>query len=238
MATSAILTGRSLNWRDFLRSHPLLSALGADLLERMSARAIVRKVKRGATIFRKGDPGNSLFAVCSGSVKISAPSSEGKDAVLNVLGRGGVFGEIALLDGGPRTADAVAVADCELLVLERRDFLPLIREKPDALLKLIELVCGRLRHTSEQVEDIVFLDLPGRLAKTLLRLSQEDATAGHKISMTQREIGQIIGMSRESTNKQLRAWESRKLLKIERGGIIILKPEALPALGGESASDD
>src|SRR5690242_12955786 len=80
LATSAIVTGRSLNWRDFLRSHPLLSALGADLLERMSARAIVRKVKRGATIFRKGDPGNSLFAVCSGSVKISAPSSDGKDA--------------------------------------------------------------------------------------------------------------------------------------------------------------
>jgi len=235
LATSASVTGRSLNWRDFLRSHPLLSALGADLLERMSARAIVRKVKRGATIFRKGDPGNSLFAVCSGSVKISAPSSEGKDAVLNVLGRGGVFGEIALLDGGPRTADAVAVADCELLVLERRDFLPLIREKPDALLKLIELVCGRLRHTSEQVEDIVFLDLPGRLAKTLLRLSQE--ASGSKIAMTQREIGQIIGMSRESTNKQLRAWESRKLLKIERGGIIVLKPEALAALGGESASE-
>lgn len=235
MAISATVTGRSLNWRDFLRNHPLLSALGADLLERMSARAIVRKVKRGATIFRKGDPGNSLFAVCSGSVKISAPSSDGKDAVLNVLGRGGVFGEIALLDGGPRTADAVAVADCELLVLERRDFLPLIREKPDALLKLMELVCGRLRHTSEQVEDIVFLDLPGRLAKTLLRLSQEASSS--KIAMTQREIGQIIGMSRESTNKQLRAWEGRKLLKIERGGIVILKPEALAALGGESAAE-
>jgi CRP-like cAMP-binding protein len=237
LPTAADQDRRYSNWRDFLRSHPLLSALGPDLLERMNTRAIVRKVSRGATIFRKGDPGNALFAVCNGSVKISTPSSEGKDVVLNVLGAGGVFGEIALLDGGPRTADAVAVSDCELLVLERRDFLPLARERPDALLKLIELVCTRLRRTSEQVEDIVFLDLPGRLAKTLLRLSQEDATAGHKISMTQREIGQIIGMSRESTNKQLRAWESRKLLKIERGGIVILKPEALAALGGESASE-
>jgi CRP/FNR family cyclic AMP-dependent transcriptional regulator len=236
LVTGAIAALRSLNWRDFLRSHPLLSALGADLVDRMSARAVVRKIKRGAAIFRKGDPGNSLFAVRSGSVKISAPSSEGKDAVLNVLGPGGVFGEIALLDGGPRTADAVALSDCELLVLERRDFLPLVKERPDALLKLIELVCGRLRHTSEQVEDIVFLDLPGRLAKTLLKLSQEAPGAGRKIQITQREIGQIIGMSRESTNKQLRAWESRKLLKIERGGIIILKPEALAALSGESAS--
>src|SRR4029079_16216515 len=100
----------------------------------------------------------------------------------------------------------------------------------------LELVCGRLRHTSEQVEDIVFLDLPGRLAQILLWLSQGSPVAG-KIAMTQREIGQIIGMSRQSTNKQLRAWESRKLLKIERGGITILKPEALAALGGESASE-
>jgi CRP-like cAMP-binding protein len=228
---------RYSNWRDFLRGHPLLSALGIDLVERMSTRAIVRKVKRGATIFQKGDPGNSLFAVCNGSVKISAPSSEGKDAVLNVLGPGGVFGEIALLDGGARTADAVAVSDCELLVFERRDFLPLVRERPDALLKLIELVCGRLRRTSEQVEDIVFLDLPGRLAKTLLRLSEDAPASSGRIAMTQREIGQIIGMSRESTNKQLRAWESRKLLKIERGGIVILKPEALAALGGSSAPE-
>jgi len=237
LPTAADPNRRYANWRDFLRAHPLLSALGADLVERMSTRAIVRKVKRGATIFRKGDPGNSLFAVCSGSVKISTPSSEAKDAVLNVLGPGGIFGEIALLDGGPRSADAVAVGDCELLVFERRDFLPLVREKPDALLKLIELVCGRLRHTSEQVEDIVFLDLPGRLAKALLRLSQEAPASAGKIAMTQREIGQIIGMSRESTNKQLRAWESRKLLKIERGGIVILKPEALAALGGESAPE-
>lgn len=221
-----------MNWRDFLRDHALFGALGSDLLQRLSARAILRKVKRGTTIFRKGDPGNSLFAVCSGSVKISTPSSEGKDAVLNVLGPGGVFGEIALLDGRPRTADAIAVSDSELLVLERRDFLPLLRERPDALLKLIELLCGRLRNTSEHVEDIVFLDLPGRLAKTLLRLSETD----RRITMTQREIGQIIGMSRESTNKQLRAWESQELLQIERGAIVVKKPEALAGLAGEGAS--
>lgn len=210
----------------------MFGALGADLLQRLGRRALLRKVKRGATIFRKGDPGECLFAVCSGSIKISTPSSEGKEVVLNVLRAGEVFGEIALLDGRPRTADAIAVSDCELLVLERRDFLPVMREQPDASLKLIELLCAKLRSTSEHVEDLVFLDLSSRLAKALLRLSKSG-----RITMTQREIGQMIGMSRESTNKQLRAWESEKLLRIERGAIILKKPEALAAWAEQGASE-
>jgi CRP/FNR family transcriptional regulator, cyclic AMP receptor protein len=141
---------------------------------------------------------------------------------------GGIFGEIALLDGQPRTADAFAVSDCELMQIDRRDFVPLVTQKPEIALKLIAILCARIRRTSEQVEDMTFLDLPGRLAKTLLwLLAQSGSSPTGKVSITQREIGQIIGMSRESTNKQLREWEDKRWLKLERGGVIVLDPRPL-----------
>jgi len=214
-----------------LASHPFFNGFSRTVIDRLVSHAVTRRVKKGTILFRKGDPGSSLYAVCAGLVRISVPSVQGQDAIFNLVPPGDLFGEIALLDGGARTADAVVIENSELMVIERRDFIPLVQEYPDVAMKLIEVVCTRLRRTSEQVEDIVFLDLPGRLAKTLIRRSQEAPASAGKIAMTQREIGQIIGMSRESTNKQLRAWESRKLLKIERGGIVILKPEALAALG-------
>ncbi len=121
---------------------------------------------------RKAIQATSLFAVCTGQVKITAPSADGKDTVFNLLKEGDIFGEIALLDGRPRTADAIAATDCELLVIERRNFVPLVHSHPEIALKLIEVLCDRLRRTSEQVEDVTFLDLPSRLAKVLLRLTE------------------------------------------------------------------
>ena len=192
----------------------------------------MKEIKRGATIFAKGEPGQSMFAVCSGTVKISVPSADGKDAVFNFINEGGIFGEIALLDGHPRTADAIATTKCQLMMIDRRDFLPLVRGHPELAARIIDVLCSRLRHTSEQVEDIVFLDLPGRLAKALLRLAGDRDTSAknQKIAITQREIGQVIGMSRESTNKQLRDWQRRKLIRLERGGIVILQHVALRTL--------
>jgi CRP-like cAMP-binding protein len=162
-------------------------------------------------------------------VKISSPSLEGRSAIFNLISDGAVVGEIALLDGLPRTADATAIGDCELMVIERRDFIPLIHEQPEIALRIIELLCGRLRQTTEQLEDIMFLDLPGRLAKALLHLANKakPTPSGPKVTLTQSDIGKIIGMSRESTNKQLRAWQDRQWLRLERGGILILKPDAL-----------
>jgi CRP-like cAMP-binding protein len=120
------------------------------------------------------------------------------------------------------------------MVIDRRDFLPLVRDHPDVALKLIELLCSRLRRTSEQVEDVLFLDLPSRLARTLLRLA---GIAGGKtqdrLAITQLELSQIIGMSRESTNKQLRDWSQRKWIRLDRGGIVLLAPHALKQLTGE-----
>ncbi len=224
--------------RALLRDHPLFGGLGPEVIDRLHAHAIPQKVRRGATIFAKGDPGASLFAICSGSVKIAVPATDSRDAIFNVLHAGSIFGEIALLDRGPRSADAQALTDCELLVIHRRDFLPLLHSDPGVAQKLIELLCERLRRTTEQLQDVMFLDLPSRLAKALLRLCEEGKPArdgATKVMLTQREIGHLIGMSRESTNKQLRSWERHRWIRLERGGIVVLAPAALAAVaaGGE-----
>ncbi len=222
------------------RDHPLFSGLSAEIIERLCAYAKMKEIQRGATIFTKGEPGQSMFAVCSGTVKISVPSADGKDAVFNFINEGGIFGEIALLDGHPRTADAIATTKCQLMMIDRRDFLPLVRSHPELAARIIDVLCSRLRHTSEQVEDIVFLDLPGRLAKALLRLAggRDTSAKSQKIAITQREIGEVIGMSRESTNKQLRDWERRKWIRLERGGIVILQHAALTALAASKNHSD
>jgi len=223
--------------RSLLRAHPFFKGLDEVVIEWLIPRATSRKVKKGAVLFRKGDTGSQLYAVCAGAVRISAPSEEGKDAIFNLITPGDIFGEIAFLDRGPRTADAVVVESGEVMVIERRDFILLLREHPDVSMRLIELLCSRLRRTSEQVEDIIFLGLPHRLAKVLMHLYRRSSTndASNKIHITQHEISQMIGASRESTNKQLRDWQRRKWLKLERSGVIVLAPEALQGFISESA---
>jgi len=126
----------------------------------------------------------------------------------------------------------MAVTNCELIVIERRDFLNLVQQRPEILLKLIEVLCSRLRHTTEQLEDIMFYDLPSRLAKTLLRLAQnaKPSPNGPMILLTQRDLSEMIGISRESTNKQLRIWEKRNWILLQRRGIVLLSPEAIAAV--------
>lgn len=218
-----------------LRHHALFREFPPAVIEHLGTYMTRRSVRRGATIFVKGDPGTALMAVLWGSVKISVLSNSGHEAVLNIINPGQVFGEIALLDGRPRTADAVAMADCELMVIDRRDFIPFLRREPDVAIKLIETLCGRIRRTSEQVEDIIYLSFPARLAKTLLELTGGVETSARQrtVRITQRELGNIIGMSRESTNKQLRAWEQRKWVRLERGGIALVNPTALVKVMGE-----
>ena len=223
-----------------LRSHPLFRDLPPGVIEHLGSYMKTRRVARGTPIFAKGDPGSGLMGVLAGAVKVSVASADGKDIVLNVFREGDIFGEIALLDGRPRTADATAMSDCELIVIERRDFVPFLSSQPDVMLKFIEILCSRLRRTSEQVQDITFLNLPTRLAKTLLQLTggvQGSATPT-KAAITQREISQMIGMSRESTNKQLRAWAKRGWIRLERGGVGVLALDKLAAIAAEGADFD
>ena len=223
-----------------LRGHPLFRQLPPAVLERLGSYMKRRSLPRGATIFAKGDPGIGLMGVLKGAVKISVPSADGRDIVVNIIHEGEIFGEIALLDGQPRTADASAMTDCELIVIERRDFLPFLRSEPDLTTQIIEILCARLRRTTEQVQDVTFLNLPARLAKAVLRLAgeAESATPPRKVTITQREISEIIGRSRESTNKQLRAWAKSGWIRLERGAVTVVQPDKLAEVAAESAEFD
>jgi CRP-like cAMP-binding protein len=222
-----------------LRNHALFGTLSQDVLQKLGSYMKRRQVARGSAIFAKGDPGSGLMGVLSGKVKISVPSVDGREIVLNIINPGEVFGEIALLDGHPRTADAIAMTDCELMIIERRDFIPFVRGEPDLMMHLIEILCARLRATSEQVQDVSFLDLPTRLAKALLRLGSSPEGSmpapGRRLAITQREISQIIGRSRESTNKQLRTWEKHGWIRLQRSSITVLNPDKLAALAAEGS---
>jgi CRP-like cAMP-binding protein len=219
---------RDADKRALLKSTDLFGQLGPRAIERLAACVVSKSVPRTTPIFAKGDPGSSLFVVASGTVKITMPSVDGHDAMFNMIAKGAIFGEIALLDGKARTADAVAVTNCELFVIERRDFFPLMREEPDIAARMIEILCARLRNTTEQAGYLMFTPLRGRLAKALLRLSEGGSrSAERKAVVTQKDLGNLIGMSRESTNRQLRLWEDQEWVRLERGGIVILAAQEL-----------
>src|SRR5882757_3714498 len=214
-----------------LRKHPYFVDLEPEAFDQLCRYAKHTTLKRGATIFSKGDPGNSLVAVISGTVKISISSPDGRNAILNLIGAGEIFGEIALLDGQPRSADCTANTNCELFIIDRREFIPFVRSQPTLAMKFIELLCARLRWTSDQVEQIILQNLPGRLASALLRLTEKHKPSpGRTITVTQQEISEMVGMSRESINKQLRAWESRGWVRLEHGAIVVLDAGSLQAL--------
>jgi len=217
-----------------LRRHPIFCDLDSEAFEQLGRYAKHATLKRGATIFSKGDPGNSLIAVISGTVKISISSPDGRSAILNLIGPGEIFGEVAVLDGHARTADAIANTSCEIFVIDRRDFLPFVSSQPALAMKFIELLCARLRWTSDQVEEVILQDLPGRLASALIRLTERhDKTKGERtIAVTQQEISEMVGMTRESINKQLRSWAVRNWVRLEHGAIVVLEPDSLRALAG------
>ena len=223
--------------RKVFASHELFSRFSPAEIERLVSFSHARTYASGEVIFEKGSPGQGLMAVLSGRVRISSPSPEGREIVLNIIHAGEIFGEIALLDGKERTADATAMEACELLILERRDFVPFLEKHPDICLRLIAVLCERLRRTTEQVEDVLFLDLQARLAKTLLHLVDahgqpvaNGVALGTKLS--QRDLANMIGASRESVNRQLSLWEEDGLISRDRGAITILDPEGMQLLVG------
>jgi CRP/FNR family transcriptional regulator, cyclic AMP receptor protein len=223
-----------------LRKHPYFADLEPEAFDQLCRYAKHTTLKRGATIFSKGDPGNSLVAVISGTVKISISSPDGRNAILNLIGAGEIFGEIALLDGQPRSADCTANTNCELFIIDRREFIPFVRSQPTLAMKLIELLCTRLRWTSDQVEQVILQNLPGRLASALLRLTEKHKLEpqGRTIAITQQEISEMVGMTRESINKQLRSWAARDWVRLEHGAIVVLKAEPLQSLVDAGPGDD
>jgi CRP/FNR family transcriptional regulator, cyclic AMP receptor protein len=222
-----------------LRKHPYFCDLDPEAFDQLCRYAKHTTLKRGATICSKGDPGNSLFAVITGTVKISTSSADGRSAIFNLIGPGEIFGEIALLDGLARTADATANTNCEMFVIDRREFIPFVKSQPVLAMKFIELLCTRLRWTSDQVEQIILQNLPGRLASALIRLTEKHklAPGGRTIAVTQQEISEMVGMTRESINKQLRVWAARSWVRLEHGAIVVLDATPLQAIAEAGGSD-
>ena len=195
----------------------------------LAAYAHPRSFAVNEPIFHVGDPGHSMMGVIVGTVRISLPTPKGRDMILADLPAGELFGEIALLDGSPRSASATALTKCELLVLERRDVLPFLERSPTACLNLMQLLCARIRRSDERMAEIAFFDLPARLARALLRA----ATQSHgppKLSLSQRELAEMAGATRENVNRCLREWQRSGILDLKYRWTIILKPEALRAL--------
>jgi len=224
-----------------LRRHSWIGQLSPAVIERLGSYAKRRRVSNGTVIFAEGDPGTGLMAVLAGAVKISARSPDGRDIVVNIVHEGDIFGEIALLDGHPRTADATAVTDCELMEIERRDFLPFLHSQPDVAMQIMQTLCSRLRRTTDQVQDLTCLNLPARLAKMLLRLSADAERLGSsapRVAITQREISQMIGTSRESTNKQLRSWTKYGFIRLERGAVAVLRCDKLAEVAAQGSKAD
>jgi len=218
--------------RKLLEGHFLFGRLKSAELDSLLAYTRVEHFIARQEIFAKGSPGDRMMAVVQGRVKISSLSSDGREIVLNIISAGEIFGEIALIDGKERTADAVAMTDCDLLVLHRRDFLPFLERHADVCIVLLGVLCDRLRRTSEQLEDISFRHIQSRLAKVLLRLARGSTSANAKamrvdLGLSQRELGTIVGGTRESINKHLQALHRGGVIELEKGGILIRDVAAL-----------
>jgi CRP/FNR family transcriptional regulator, cyclic AMP receptor protein len=221
--------------RELFERHFLFARLEPREIDVLAARARVERYPAGREIFAKGSPGRTLMAVLKGSVKISTLSPAGKEIALNVIHDGEIFGEIAVIDGEERTASAAAMSQCELLVLDRRDVIALLERHPEISMMLLRVLCQRLRRTSEQVEDVLFRSLQSRLAKALLELNEgagPPGTAGAAagLRLSQRELGNLVGGSRESINRQLQAWHKAGLIALARGSIAIRDAAAIKRL--------
>jgi CRP-like cAMP-binding protein len=221
--------------RQLLSKHFLISTMPERALDDLVRFSTVSRFAPHEAIFSKGDPGDCLYGILFGRVRIHSTSPEGSEIVLNILERGELFGEIALLDGNPRTAGAAAMEQTDLLRIHRDHFLPYVRANPDLVMGMLSLICQRLRWTSSVIEDAAFLAFPARLAERLLVLAEHYRRPGaHDITipLSQQDIGSMVGAGREAINKQLALWRSAGIVDTGRGAIVIRNCEALGALIG------
>lgn len=211
---------------------PLFAGLQRAELERLSVGLRRKCYRKGRVIVWQGDPGTTLFLIESGRAKVVVTSTRGQEAILNVLGPGDFFGDIAILDGGPRTADVIAVEDSRLLLLERNVLVSAIEENPGLGLKLLAALAGRLRRDVELLEEASFMSVAARLARVLLRLADvpdEVDTGVYSIPTrwTQAELAALVSASRETVNRCLGELENRGIIRREGGQIVIMKPDEL-----------
>lgn len=215
-----------------LASHYMFKDLPPELIDRIARLSVTKKIRAGETLFFKNDDGDALYGILDGRIRISTGTAGGQELVLNIIEKDEIFGEIALLDGKPRTADAIAIIGCELMVIHRRDVRQLIEQETALAIHFLELAGERLRWLSDRIEDAAFLDVAARLAKQLLHMAEisgEQTPEGIivKLQPSQAELGQMLGTSRISISKHLRRWRDRDWVTLKRGMVLIKDRESL-----------
>ena len=222
----------SPTFAEALASVPFFAGLDDAALGRVAASVRSRRFRRGEVIFHVGDPGDALFIIVSGEIKISLPSEAGEEAILVRLRPGDVFGELALLDGAPRSATATALSATETVVLPRDRFRELISNEPAVRDALLAALASELRRLTDHVEELHFLDITGRLAACLVRLAgdgapQPDGAIRLRTSLTQGDLASMVGSTRQSVNKLLGQFAADGLLRLERDAIVVTDLEGL-----------
>jgi CRP-like cAMP-binding protein len=221
----------------FLATCQLFSELDEPVRRALTVHAHRRRFNAGERIFDIGEPGGSMMAVCAGTVRITLPSTTGKEIILIDLTARDIFGEISLIDGGTRSAHAISRTQSELLILERRDLLPFLEGNPQICMKLLAVFCERLRRAIDLMADIAFYELPKRLANQLVRMRSAacDSAAVRprvRLSCSQNELANMISASRENVNRCLKDWERRGIVELDHGIIVLVNVAELEKLAG------
>jgi CRP-like cAMP-binding protein len=224
-----------MNRRELLGQVSLFSSLKGHELDALLAATTIKKLKKKETLFRRGDPGNQLYGILSGSLKVMTTGTDAKDLVFNLMGPGEVLGEIALLDGQERSATVVAVEATELMTLDRRELIPFLEKHPRAAIELATVLAARVRRLSDRAEDRQTMPLPGRIAKRLLVLAEEHGKhpivgGPVEVRLPQQDLADLVGTTRESVNKQLRAWEEDGIVELGRGRVVLKSIDALETI--------
>jgi CRP-like cAMP-binding protein len=197
----------------------------------------VRSFASREAVVTQGEPARALFAIVRGRLKVVSCGPDGRDTALGIMAEGEVFGEVALIDGGSRSATVTAIEPCELLVIDREPFLELLRGSPPISIKLLVVLAKRLRRLSQRSEDAAFLDVPSRLARSLLDLAarfgerrERSSDISISLKLSQQELGDLIGATRESINKHLSDWTRQGFLRLQSGHMIISDLESVRRL--------
>lgn len=215
-----------------LRSAPLFAGLDDEAWSALARRLETRTLARGEHLFQEGDPGDALHVISDGKVKICRTTADGRENVVAILGPGDLVGELAIFDSQPRGATAVALVDCTLATLGENGFRGWLGEYPAVAVELLRALAVRLRQTNEAMADLVFTDVPGRIAKTLLNLADrfgEPDGDGTRVShdLTQEELAQLVGASRETVNKALADFAGRGWIRLDGKAVVLLETERL-----------
>ena len=216
-----------------LERSPLFRGLPPASLQRLALLATQRRFTAGEVVFSQGDPGDALYGVVSGKIRISTGATDGREVSLNIMEPGDTFGEIALLDGGERTASATADLASELVSIRREHFLGTLEREPALALELLRLCGQRLRWTSGQFEDAALLDVPARLAKRLVSLAHlhgQKTPDGATLRISQEELAGFLGVSRQIVNQHLQGWKERGWIRVGRGVLTLCDEGALRKL--------